>query len=997
MAKRTMLSVLRIIGILIISFLIFLAILGGYLAGAMLLIAGDSPEVNPQDMLANLKQNSIIVDENGNLIEKIETEEFREVVPYDKIPKDLINAFVSAEDKRFFEHNGIDILGVLSTLRDFASGGGLRGASTITMQLTRNVYLSNKVEWSRKIQEMYLALKIDEQLGKEQILEAYLNRVFFGQNAYGVQAAAQIYFSKNVWELDLAQCAILAGVVQAPSDYALYSLLRPSSVTTERVLGETTINGDRYIAVYNAPAYERMGYVLERMLEDGKITQEQYDQAMAEDVAATIAPPSKRADNLSTYFTDLVKEQVLRILMDTQNISLSEAADKMNYGGLTITATIDLDLQRRLQDEAMRLNEVLNGDTTGSAGPNNLSLNYDESGNIINVDGYLQYFAQSNLMSSDNRVFIPNDQYHIAEDGSVTFQTARAYAYGDYIDFADYYNIDDKGILKTHRVGTVPLDASMLQENEDGSFTISAAFFAANPTFYEAVDGGICLNRDFYQVDDAGVMQPQVAFTVLSTTTGEVKAIIGGREQESTRHFLNRAASFPRQPGSSIKPIATYTGLLDNGYNLSSSIPDLPSKMIDGRAWPRNAYGTYDGLMTIREGLRFSSNAATVRWLDRLTIPTSKEYLARYGLIDRNHPERDTFTEASEDPNHNDENLSMTLGAFSEGMTTLRMANAFQAIGNNGTRIDALAVSSIVDHSGKVYFQNEHTGIPVVSPQINYQLLSALLEVANQSYTSGSQISGIQTAGKTGTTDDNSDLWFCGTTPYYTMAVWLGSDNSFLSLSGNSSVAANLFGALSAVIHQGLEEKSFAQPDGMYTVDVCGLTGKLATEACALDPTGHGIRSELVCDENAPKETCDVHVIRKIDKRNKLLAADGTPEPFVETRGFIQYGSDYVPGNFGGITPTDWQYLPPSKVSTLPTKIEPKTVKNADGSETVITYDPTTWTKKEVTKFKDGTIVTVETTLDGKVTTTTEKPVQNPQSSAPTPPEASESSSALNP
>ncbi|MDY3052582.1 MAG: transglycosylase domain-containing protein [Ndongobacter sp.] len=986
MFKRVSIGILKFLGILFISMLIFLAIICGYLAGAMLKVAGESPEIHAKDMLANLKQSSVIVDPNGSLVERIETEEFREIVPFEKIPKHLINAFICAEDKRFYEHNGIDIWGIMSTLRDAVSGGGQRGASTLTMQLARNVYLSNDVEWTRKIQEMYISLKIDEELEKDEILEAYLNRVFFGQNAYGVQAAAQVYFSKNVWELDLAQCATLAGVVQAPSDYSLYETYRPSTVTDQRVLGETTINGDRYIAVYNPLAYERSKYVLEQMLKNGAITQEEYDQAIQEDVAATVRPPAKRAANLSTYFTDLVKDQAIVLLMDSQNISRSEASQLLYYGGLTVTATVDLELQRKLEDQFASMNTILNGDTSGASSPMNLELDYDDYGNIVNDDGYLQYFQRGNLMTSDLRVFIPDGQYSINADGSLTIDSLRIDPYSDYLDLADFYTVDEQGILRTHRVGTIPVETTHLLRDQGSRFTLSADFLAKNANFYSSVEGGIALNKDYYQVDDTGVMQPQSACAVIENTTGEIKAIVGGREQEGY-HFLNRASSFPRQPGSSLKPLAVYAGVLDSGYNLASTMDDTPVDVLDGDVWPYNAYGSYYGILTVRNALKYSSNPVAVKWLDKITVSASKEYLSRFGIINRAHPERDTFIEASEDASANDEHRALALGAVTEGFTPLTMASGYQAIGNNGQHIEALAISSIVGSDGKVYFKNEHTATEALTPEINYQLLSALMDVANQpGYTAYSQIDGIDTAGKTGTTEGRSDLWFIGTTPYYTTAVWMGSDNANLQLSGTSAIPVQFYGALTRTIHEGLEPASFTRPEGIFETDVCTISGQKPTAACAADPR-YPIITEIVSEKTAPKDNCKAHVWRDVDKRNNLLATKDTPQPLVETKSFVQRPTPYDPSAFAGILPDDWGYEAPTRYSDLPTKIDKTVVTNPDGSKTTTTYNEK-WDKIEVTEYKDGTKVTVVTSLDGTVTTTTEKPTK------PVAPQASESSSS---
>lgn len=981
MGKRAFKNIFRIIGILFICFLIFLAIICGYLAGTMILVAKETPQVDTDALLSGLNENSTIIDSNGNLIQTLETEEFREIVPYDKIPINLVNAIVSSEDKRFWEHNGIDFLGILSTFKDLASSGSLRGASTLTMQTARNTYLNLDVNWERKIQEIMISLKMEhdledkygKQTAKEKILEAYLNRVFFGQSAYGVQAAAQIYFSKNVWELDLAQCATIAGVVQAPSDYALYWLYRPSEISDERILGETTLNGEKYFAVYNDLPYERAKYVLERMLANGYITEEEYNEAINEDVAATIKPPVKRAENLSTYLTDLVKSDAIQILMDTKNISEDDAYHLFYYGGLKITSTVDLDMQRKLQDKLQDLNYILNGDTEGYSGPNNLELNYDSNDNILNEDDGLEYYAKSNLVTGDNEIFLPSDQYSFREDGSLVITPGRIEAYTDYLDLADFYTTDDYGILRTHRSGTIPIKEEYLSTDSEGKIVISSEFLKQGKPLYRVdEDGNLILSKEYYQIDIVGVTQPQVAMTIIDNKTGEVRAIVGGREQIDERHFLNRAAFYPRQPGSSFKPLAVYAGVFGSGYNAASVLDDTPYELQDSDPWPMNVNYRWKGLTTVDDAIVNSTNTIAVKWLNTIGIAKSKEYLTKFGIINAEHPDRDNFVEAGENSETNDENLAMSLGALTNGMTTLNIASAYQTFGNNGKHIAASSISKIVDGNDNVIYENPHKEIEVLPPQVNYQLLGCLKNVVKYGSASDSIPSfDIELAGKTGTTESHADFWFASTTPYYSSAVWLGVDNARLHLEGNSENCAIVYSAVHDMIHEGKEDKTFDEPEGLYEMQICTKSGKLPTDACYADERGT-VSTVLVSDETAPHDSCGVHVFRKIDIRNNLLAQDGTPDILTKSKSFIiRNNPPYNPSDFNGITPEDWRYEAPYRTSSLPIIITPVEVTNSDGSVTTTTYDQSTWAKIETTVYPNGKTVKVVTELNGQVTTTT--------------------------
>ena len=963
MVPHTMKNIGKIAAIFVLSFLIFLAIIGGYLAGSMLEVAKEAPKMNADLLLSGLKENSQIVDAKGNLIQQIETTEYRKVVPYDQIPKNLINAFISAEDKRFASHDGVDLYGIAATVRDFFRSGDLRGASTITMQLARNVFLNSDVNWKRKIQEIYLAYQIDDQLSKQQIMESYLNRIFFGQNAYGVQAASQIYFSKDVKDLSLAQCATLASIVPAPSHYSLYKTLRPSEVTDETVLDETEINGERYLAIYNPPAYKRAHWVLGEMKKNGFISEQEYKDALNTNVAKTINAPEKRADNVSTYVTDLVKEQTIEILMDTQKISRKQARQMLMYGGLTITSTLNMDLQQKLQESVSAISSSLLS-PTGDYSPLALDLKYDRAGNLIGRDNSLLYYRRANLMDNKDRVIVPASQFQVDEKGNLIIKRGLLRGYSGYIDIMDYFDFDKNGVLHTHQVGTIPIDEKYLSVDEAGTMHIAKAFLDSNKTpFYEVrKDGAMILNPDYYDYDKVGVKQPQIAFTVLDTATGEVRAIIGGREQDD-RHFLNRASSFPRQPGSSIKPLADYTGALALGFNQGVAMDDAPFTMQEDQPWPANVDARYRGMMAMQEALVRSSNPVAVRWLNKIGLATSKEYLTRYGIINAEHPDRDHFVEASEDGQNNDENLAMGIGSMSRGLTTMDMAGAYQAIANNGTRIPAMSISKITDNRGKVFYENKHQATEVLAPEVNYQLIDLLKHVVSDGFTNRTLRSrSMALIGKTGTTSKNMDFWFAGATPYYATAVWVGADNALISMKGDSRIPANIYATMHTILHENLEAKDFAIPKGVFEAEVSNITGQKPTSATR---GGNGVLRILVSEQTAPKNDDTGYVFRQVDVRNNLLAADSTPARLRAYRSFIDVGSDYDPAKFNNIKPEDWARRVPTRYSDLGSFMPPETF-TKNGLTTIREYNQIDGSYTETTKMPDGTTQVIRYDALGK-------------------------------
>ena len=344
----------------------------GAVSGIVIGIAKDAPKIDPTNITSLLNQTSFILDENGKVIEKIQTKEYRTIVSLDKIPDHLQDAFIAIEDERFETHIGVDPKGILSSLIDnIKAGHTVRGASTITQQLARNLYLSNEKKLDRKIKEAYLALQIQKALTKDQVMEAYLNRIYLGQGAYGVQEASQTYFSKNVDELTIAESATLAGIVKSPTKYAIYQTLKPEDFNSEihTEIGQVEILGEKYIAVYNQDAVERQKIVLTKMLELEKISEEEYETALAEDIKANLKPGQKKIKGISSYFNDYVKVQVIDALMNELGYSKEEAEEELYTGGLKIYSTMDISLQQKLEDVYNNFTEILLGNSEKIKGP----------------------------------------------------------------------------------------------------------------------------------------------------------------------------------------------------------------------------------------------------------------------------------------------------------------------------------------------------------------------------------------------------------------------------------------------------------------------------------------------------------------------------------------------------------------------------------------------------------------------------------------------------
>ena len=916
----------KIAAIVIKALLIVLLFLGsimivfaGITGGTILEVMKTAPEIDADAIKYEMSQNSTVVDEDGNEVDAIATNQYREIVSYDNIPEDLKNAFIAVEDERFYDHEGIDFISIVgSMIENFKAGGIVRGGSTITQQLARNTYLTNDQTYQRKIKEIYLALEIEDHLSKEEILGAYLNRVFMGQNSYGVQAASNTYFNKDVKDLNLAQCAALAGIVQSPSEYSLYKSIKTSELTDERVLGEFSIEGTKYSAIFNEAPLKRENYVLDKMHELGYISEEELKEARSFDIAKSIAPAERASMDITSYFNSLLEKQVVAKLMEKEDMSENQAWDRLYYGGLKITTTIDQKMQKNLEDIYMNFSDHLMGDTSGWDVPPLLNMKYDNWGNIVNSSGRLLYYAKSNFLNENNDIRLTANDAHMDDKGNIILTGYKAYLDQTKLVFRNYYSLDDENRnLKTHKTGYVDLNTNKnVYLNDDENIVISKKYLDENSDFIRAYDDGtFSINKEYYEMDLEGVIQPQSSSVIIDHRTGHIKALMGGRDQQGLR-ILDRASSVPRQPGSSIKPIATYTPALDNGFNLATGVDDVPFMMdADGKAWPSNVYGYYMGVKPVREALKLSINTIAVRTLDKVGIDTSISYLKNFGIIKENV--KDNFVTSDENKETNDENLAaLGLGAMTNGLTALDMTGAYAALANDGRYLEPLTFSKIVDSAGKVLYEDdEKIENEVTSPETAYQITSALEDSA-ESY-GNIFLNGTEFAAKTGTTDDYNDFWCLGYTPYYTVGIWMGCDDQNISLTGTSaSRAALMWNVINNRILEGYDTRAFEVPKGIISMEVDTISGMLPTKASYADSRGT-VKTEIFGEHNKPTKEDDVHEWVNVDSRNNLLVSDVTPKGFITTRSFMNPKSNYNPAKFGNIYPKDWGYRVPKSYSNL--------------------------------------------------------------------------------
>ncbi|HZX21165.1 MAG TPA: PBP1A family penicillin-binding protein [Clostridia bacterium] len=797
--KRVSIVKIFLVTIILIGF-----IGAGATAGMVMSVVKTAEPIDASNIYEMLDQSSFILDSEGQVIEQIQSNNFRVVIDYAEMPKHLRDAFVAIEDERFWTHKGIDIKRILGAFWINLRTGSQQGASTINQQLAINLYLNRSDKrYTRKIKDAYYGILLNKQLSKAQILEAYLNTIYLGSSAYGVQAASQVYFSKDAKDLTIAESALIAGITRHPSKNSPIITLEKADVKEHHVILDDS--DPVYTVVVNEKIDEyvikRQKLVLNSMKRLGFITDTQYNQALQEDVKSSLKPNRLVARDISSYFGDLVKRDVIKAFED-HGYSSDEANNMLYSGGLKINSTLNTRIQKILEEE------------------------YANSNNFPKIK------------SSDKTALLKKEGF--SED-------------------------EQKNLI-----------------------------------------------------DDKGQIQPQSAMVISDPQTGEIKAIIGGR-MTSGQKIFNRALS-PRQPGSSIKPIAVYTPAIDHGFTTSNVVDDIPgyfNKSTPGKPWPKNLYlsGGYRGLITLREALERSSNLVAVKLGSMLagnennSINTMLDYMKKMGISTIHTRETPLVVNGKR---YTDEALPTALGGMTRGVSPLEMDAAFNVLANNGLYTKPITFTSIYDRHDNLILENTPEQHRVVTPQVAYVMTDMLRGVVTSSRGTGggAAIGNIPVAGKTGTTDDRKDAWFIGYTPYYSASLWIGSDQP-VSLSTGSSAAATLWGKVMKRVHEGLAFKDFEMPGDIVKVNVCTISGKIPTEACALDPRGSTVRTEIFIKGTEPKEECDCHVFADIHTPSGKLATDLTPPWLTESKVFVKRPIPYYPSENGGITPLDYIYEMP--------------------------------------------------------------------------------------
>ena len=755
-------------------------------------IVDSAPDIHDIDATPTGYLSTVLDNQGNETATLVASGSNRVYVTIDEIPLDLQHAFVAIEDARFYEHNGIDITGIVRAgITGITSGRFSQGASTITQQLLKNNVFTDWTSESsfadkmeRKIQEQYLAIQLEKVEDKDWILENYLNTINLGQNTLGVQAASQRYFNKDVSELTLSECAVIAGITQNPS---------------------------RYNPVSNPDANaERRTKVLNNMLDQGYIDQAAYDTAMADNVydRIQIVDSETASDNINSYFVDALTEQVIDDLMEVKGYTETQAYKALYEGGLTIYSTQDPSIQQ-ICDE-----EVNNADNYSSE--TKYSCSYRLT--IQKADGTYQNYSEQTMLSYYQS---KNSKYNIDFDSKEAVDAA-----------IEQYKAD------------IMEDGDMIVPNGE-SITYT--------------------------------MQPQASMTVIDQSTGEVKAIVGGRGDKTANKTLNRATDTKRQPGSTFKILSAYAPALDiGGMTLASVQDDAPYTYSNAAHTPVNNYDkSYRGFTTIREGITYSINIVAVKTLTDIGVDIGYEYLQNFGFS--------TLCDS-------DRTQALALGGITNGVTNLELTAAYATIANGGTYTKPRFYTKILDHDGNVLIDNTPQTHTVLKETTAWLLTNAMEDVLTNGTGRPAHFNGMPQAGKSGTTSSDRDALFAGYTPYYTCVVWGGyDDNAELSY---TTYPKTLWKSVMGRIHENLDYKDFNKPDGITTATVCKKSGKLAVAGlCDSDPRGSMVESEYFASGTVPKDYCDHHVRVTIDLSTGGIATDTCPEELRSSNVYITGGS----------------------------------------------------------------------------------------------------------
>jgi penicillin-binding protein 1A len=663
----------KIVGSFVFGLLVLLSALLGALSGLLLVYSNDLPQVERLEHYRPISTTELY-DVNGRTIGSFALQR-RVVAAYEDFPPNLREALISTEDKDFYRHSGINYWRIAgAAYRDIESGGRVQGASTLTMQLARNLFLSPDRSFHRKVEEALLAIQIERRFTKEQILTLYANQIYLGHGVYGFEAASEFYFSKPAKRLTLPEAALIAGLPKSPVFFSPIN------------------HPDRCL--------HRRNLVINNLLEDGKITARLANDARSAPLGLNVAPD---LNSLAPYFV----EEVRRYLENKYG------TDQVHEGGLRVYTTLDMNLQQAANQA------VLNGLAA-------YERRHGWRGHVENV-------LQNGATLAGYR---HPDWDGPLELGGYTHALVTAVSTGwAKFEFGDY-------------------SATLTDADAAWTKQTLAKLLISGDVVYVKI---LLLNRNgksrISLEQDSGA---QGAFLAIDNASGEIRAMVGGRDFELSK--FNRATQALRQAGSSFKPYV-YTAAIDQGARPDDTILDSPVifQTASGPYFPHNYDEKYEGTITLQRALAQSRNIPALRLADKIGIRTVEDCARRFGITSPLPPY-----------------LPVALGAAE--MTLEEQTSAYSVFPDDGVRLVPRIIRRVADYDGRV-LEEDYPEVKDVISARTARLMTAMLEgvVEHGTAIAASKLK-IPLAGKTGTTNDFTDAWFVGFSPTMTAGVWIGFD-----------------------------------------------------------------------------------------------------------------------------------------------------------------------------------------------------------------------------
>lgn len=681
-----------------------------------------------------------IYSDEGLLIGEFGAER-RNVVTISQVPENLKQSILAAEDDRFYEHGGVDYLGVLrAAYSNFSAGSVRQGASTITMQVARNFFLTREKTFTRKLSETLLAFKIEHNLTKDKILELYINQIYLGQRSYGFAAAAQTYFGKSLQEINIAEAAMLAGLPKAPSSY------NPIS------------NPKR--------AKSRQLYVLGRLYKLNYISSKELSELEKQSV------PVKKRSTTSTMPAEYVAEMVRQVIYDRYR------EDAYNKGIKVYTTIRRLDQESAYQ--ALRKNVI----------------EYDRRWGYRGPEGFIDL-----LKNGTNQEKTLNDALDEVNDSDDIYAAVVLLA-------------------KPNKVQAYRRGGEIIEITGDGLKFVQKSLTEKKEPGKKYITPGalIRIQKDLHNVWRI-VQLPEVesALVSIDSNDGAIRALVGGFD--FYKNQFNHVTQAWRQPGSSFKPFI-YSAALEKGFTPATIINDAPlsfsATQTGSQLWePKNFDGKFEGPIRMRTALTKSKNLASIRILQAIGIRYAQDYITRFGFDAERHPPY----------------LPMALGAGS--VTPMQMAVGYAVFANGGFRVAPYFIKSIEDEKGNVIEQFHPISVSsgakrVIDPRNAFIMTSMMQDVINRgTAVKAKQLGRSDLAGKTGTTSNFIDAWFCGFQKDLVTIAWIGYDEP-KSLGSNETggrVALPLWMDYMNPVLKGIPIAGYPPPNGVKAAKINSATG----------------------------------------------------------------------------------------------------------------------------------------------------------------------------